>query len=81
MEVQITNHDDFFIKPNLFCSTIDASPISITQIKQPIRPNKLKRIINICFNFDEIRFHIKVAFRRLVMYIKGENRHIKYELY
>ena len=81
MEVQITNHDDFFIKPNLFCSTIDASPISITQIKQPIRPNKLKRIVNICFNFDEIRFHIKVAFRRFVMYIKGENRHIKYELY
>ena len=34
--------------------TSGSSPISITQIKQPIRPNKLKRIVNICFNFDEI---------------------------
>lgn len=81
MEVQVTNYDSFYIKPNLFCNAIDVNPTIVTKEKQFNHPNKLKRIIHVCFNFDEIRFHIKVAFRRLIMYIRGENRHIKYELY
>lgn len=80
MEIQISNYDSFYIKPNLFCNAIDANPTIVTKEKT-IHPNKLKRIIHACLNFDEIRFHTKVAFRRFIMYIKGENRHIKYELY
>ena len=82
MTVENIDKDNFYIKPDVFTKTVDKTiectdSLGVSYAAQC----KLKRILGSLSKGDEMVFHIRVAFRRLGMYIKGENWHIKYKLY
>lgn len=81
-KMELTNFDfsNFFIKPNIFTDNINLNKEMTHHLMQCNKNNIYKRLLS-CSRPDELLFHIKVALRRTVMFLKGENRKIHYKLY
>lgn len=82
MTVENIDKDNFYIKPNVFCSDVNKIvPKNNEPVGHRVNHSKRQRVVNIFSRPDEVLFHVRVAWRRIGMYMKGENWHVKYKLY